>query len=973
MIFSRERTAKSPLATRPLVLFMTHQYLPNVGDAELFTLASEAGFRPFVVPWFSVNVRDGNTHVGGGYELLPDGSKRPVVSWEHVFPDLIFHRMNMSVQQEELFNRLARANPDAVLSYHPELGFLNSRWGAELCLREGEKKGIALARPETFLIPDEISPRLQKAGELGPLVFKHFDVSQGHGIAVSSPETFQAALEEGLDGSPAQFVVQRMVENEVEVDRKRCELQVYAYVESFRPLSYTVYADAFVRLVAPPPKLKRGRAPLSTLMNRLWEGEGHRRDQRLTVTQALEKLRAKGLRVEGFWERVDAMAKRLFECFADWKPLASAPNLHRLILLTGLDAMLVAGPEGVEPLFVGSHQTPLLHGFGPPEVDEKLLHVTRQWLARLLERCRRPQSILLPSPDFERAWPAITGTVRELGRANGEPITFEGAAEVLNHVEGRQRLVEEVGAHLSDGQSVALGASGERLRGLQLLISRHGGSAAMDIAVEDDADLRDLHVPLAGVFPTVGLDYCLVDTQPWPDAQFEYLHSGLIGPRVGADAATREESLLRYLGRVISPEPTADPLGKRFVEPGVGRTTLVDFLRVEGRQEFTDFSVLGVGLTPYSAGGYAMVGPYVDGKTSVNRAVHRFGCSERLEEAGCRVAKTLAIIRLPGLETTMPDETKAPAALIVRGFRSILRVKQLDPLASLFLSVQHRPQLLSFLLDPRWEVAQQPGPNAARTTTSNAASPRNLDLDFLQALYRFGGTTTCMRRITGERDGRAGSSYSERRAKERRLQVIYSYAPILLNIAKAKLARELGRDPELEPLSDQEYIYWFARTLGRQLALMKKVRFLHDYHQQGISRYTPNWIYTLCETNVTLLAEFPDLDTGVFTDRLDTRTLEELLISKEEFRTLQAGYESFHARDVSEARAVLRTLTLITFHGNVAREAWAAEQFTRGYEEGLSWPLAPPAKSNSHKPKRSRGAALTAIRRKPRRASPIFK
>jgi hypothetical protein len=117
---------------------------------------------------------------------------------------------------------------------------------------------------------------------------------------------------------------------------------------------------------------------------------------------------------------------------------------------------------------------------------------------------------------------------------------------------------------------------------------------------------------------------------------------------------------------------------------------------------------------------------------------------------------------------------------------------------------------------------------------------------------------------------------------------------------------------------------------------MKKLGFLHDYHHNGISRNTPRWIYTLCETNVTLLAEFPDLDTGIFVDQRDEEAMEELLISDDEFRLLQDGFEDFHARDVEEAKSVVRTLTLIVFHGDTAMEAWAVQEFNRSYNENAS-------------------------------------
>jgi hypothetical protein len=162
--------------------------------------------------------------------------------------------------------------------------------------------------------------------------------------------------------------------------------------------------------------------------------------------------------------------------------------------------------------------------------------------------------------------------------------------------------------------------------------------------------------------------------------------------------------------------------------------------------------------------------------------------------------------------------------------------------------------------------------------------------------------------------------------------VIHAYAPLLLDVAKGRLAVELGRDPVEEPLSDGEYVTWFAATLGRQLGIMHRLRFLHDYHHPGISRYTPFWQYTLTENNVTLLAEFPDLDTGIFVDRFDADIADELQLSRADIDVLRAGYEAFHLDDVHAARSVTTALALIALHGDRDEEAQARLRFQQAYE-----------------------------------------
>jgi hypothetical protein len=921
---------------RPALLFLTHSYTLNRGDLELFSLADEVGFHVFVVPWFCVNVNQGSTYVCGGFEVLSNGAKRPIVRWEEMSPKLIFHRLNISAAREELFNRLAQAHPDALLSYCYPLKFLTSRWEGELCLRRGESWGINVPRPKTFLVPNELTSELRNMNEHLPLVFSRADGSPGREFVVTDPGVLEAVLHRLTYQYTGRFVIQKVEKDEVILNKKAFRVRLYALVNSFHPLRYSVFYNGVAKASAVPQELKSHDELQNLFTSQALSRNGRQSDENIPLEQLLERLRGKGLWVDDFEDQVDHMVRSLFTCFANWGSLAMHPDIGRVFLITALEIMLMQREGSVVPLFLESHCTPLLHQLGPHEVDVSLLGTTRSWLTQLFERCHEPQSILLPAPDFDRAFPPIDEVVGKIQTSHDAPIVLRGAASILSHVDARQKLLERVGSRLPEGVPVRLRATDDRLEGVELTIHRNGHGTVLDFDFENDAAVGFLKPPLAHLFPTVGNDYCMVDTKPWPDARFLYLDPNTVGPRFGSTEATREESLLQYLGRVITDQPSTDLVGKRFVEPGIGRTCLIDFLRIDGCPHLSDFSVLGIGLTPYSEHGYAMVGPYVDGLTSAQRAAHRHKCAERLEAAGCRVAKTVAIIALPGLETTMPDETNAPAALIVRGFRSVLRVKQLDPLACLFMSTRHRPNLFSFLLDPRWEVNHSNGNQHARTITREAAWEQPLDYHLLQGLRRFGGGTSCLRRIVGSGSQLREETPSIQRARERRLQVIYSYAPMLLEKAKDKLARELGRDPDTEPLSDQEYVAWFGENLGAQLALMKRVRFLHDYHQEGIKRHTPQWIYTLCETNVTLLAEFPDLDTGIFTDRLDTDTLDELLLTKDEFDILRDGYDKFHKKDVEEAMMVLRTLSLIIFHGDRTKAAWAMEQFNRGYQAAAS-------------------------------------
>jgi hypothetical protein len=421
-----------------------------------------------------------------------------------------------------------------------------------------------------------------------------------------------------------------------------------------------------------------------------------------------------------------------------------------------------------------------------------------------------------------------------------------------------------------------------------------------DITVPDhhvgDGTDPDAVPSIVRLLPEIGPGPCVVDTVAWPAASFDFLDPDLLLP---ADPLTT-------LGRVIGTGP--GPVAPRVVEPGVGRTCLLSGAAVRNRPEFRDSSVLGIGLTPYSDRGYAMTGPHVDGLTSLLRARLRHRTADRLAAAGCRTARTTAVITLPGLGTTMPDHTLEPAALVVRAFRCVLRVKQLDPLATPFLSPQHRPLLWEFLSDARWEPSGDPGP-----------------LTF--AHPRLGGTVRSQRLISeAAGDPDVGPEAARRR------EVVGLYAPVLVRLATRRLTTDLGRDPDLAPVRPREYVTWFAGEIGRQLAVMRRERFLHEYHQPDIGRQDQNLTYSLCESNVSLLAEFVDFDTGLFCEDTDELTLDALRLRRSDLAELRTGYARWHERDKAEARSVVRTLGNIVGRGDRALAAAAMRAFDTAYE-----------------------------------------
>jgi len=449
----------------------------------------------------------------------------------------------------------------------------------------------------------------------------------------------------------------------------------------------------------------------------------------------------------------------------------------------------------------------------------------------------------------------------------------------------------------------------------------------LDARLGPGEHLSALRHPQASLFATIGGETGFVQTQEVSGAEFDFLDPALCGPVLDAEHREREPALLSYLGRVVAPHYRGEPIGRRFVEPGVGRSYLVDFLRVDGKPELLDFSVTGGGVTPYSRAGFVSVGRSIDGRAALKRALHRKNCAERLEEAGARASRVLGIVRLPEEPIVMPDGTTSPAVLIVRGFRSVLRVKQLDPIACFYHSFQHGPLVSSFLADSHWDPRQGAVPN------SLVDGPFRQDL--LRALDRY-GSSECLEGLVEQPLWEITGDDANSVARRIRLRLLYAYLPTVLGEVKRRVAGELGRDPKTEPLDDEEYVEWFASLLGRQLAIFRRLRFLHDYHQEGTSRHTPSYLYTLNTLNVTLMAEFPDLDTGIFVGEGESEMAEQLQLTNRDLTHLREQFLVFHMRDVAAARRVLHLLALIVCHGDRERAAWADAAFSSGYNHALT-------------------------------------
>jgi hypothetical protein len=433
--------------------------------------------------------------------------------------------------------------------------------------------------------------------------------------------------------------------------------------------------------------------------------------------------------------------------------------------------------------------------------------------------------------------------------------------------------------------------------------------------------------PLSALLPCPAEGHVRVVTKANPKAHFVHLARGLQGPDL-AGYPKGEAGLLRWLGRTIdqNADPAkADPLDTRLVEPGVGRSVLIDRLHLPGKPHLVDFTALGAGVTPYASGGYANVGRLIDGMAGRDRGQHRRQCAERLEAEGCRAGQVVAVIEMPGSIISVPHAPKIQAAVTVRGFRCVFRVKQLDPVGHFLHSTEYMAAAHELMLHPFWDR-----PAARRTADPAVAWQQQHTLAALDAYAQAGALGTLVEHALMPP---ADLGLSEARA--RRLTLVRLYAPLLLGLARARLAIELGRDPDSERPDNPAYVQWFAKSLGRQLATFCRLKFLHDYHHPGVARTSAGSLHSLSENNVSLLAEFPDLETSIFVDRPAEEQLETLFLTSADHDVLKENYGAFHAMERSYARSIVRTLAFVALDGDPSGITSALRRFDRSYAEKL--------------------------------------
>lgn len=369
---------------RPAILFLYERPArEDWFDPCFLWQAAAAGFRSYAVSWRSVQVSEGQTRIRGGFEAISPRGKRFLRAWEPVQPSVVLHRMVIWGPSADLIARLAQAYPRALISYHPLWEILECKWTTELCFRAGDLANVRVPRPATQLVENgEIRTALEVLGRSRPLIFKPSYGSQGNGIRLSTPLTFDAIAARLPYEGWSRHVVQEIVDDPVLYRKRRFVLRVYALVTSLDPLRYMVYREGVVRIAAAEfdPAHPADYSRVMTTWSFLRRDGGEILN--ISISELLDDLRGQMRGVERFWEHVDALHDRVFRCL---RAQQQDHNLQGRFLLAGTDIMMVRWHSSFELLFLESNVN--YPGVWARPADQKFHGIYKAWFADLMNLC----------------------------------------------------------------------------------------------------------------------------------------------------------------------------------------------------------------------------------------------------------------------------------------------------------------------------------------------------------------------------------------------------------------------------------------------------------------------------------------------------------------------------------------------------------------------------------------------------------
>ena len=266
------------------------------------------------------------------------------------------------------------------MSYTPGLSRISCKVETELAMLRGAKRGIVVARPQTFILNGEAPDDLRAFGRKHAMLFKPSRGSQCIGIRISTPSTFDRVLAAACR-SRKPYVVQELVMDSVLYEGHRADLRLYALVSSFSPLRFRVYRGGVVRIAARAANNASLDDGLAVLTGASYRKRHHADPGNATVEDFLSRLRAEGFLLDDFWERVDALMQDAFSCLVTSLPLSRA-NSSSCFYLTGFDVLLRPDGRRLQPIFIESNYFPQLNSWGAA-VDHALRAVHREWVTDL--------------------------------------------------------------------------------------------------------------------------------------------------------------------------------------------------------------------------------------------------------------------------------------------------------------------------------------------------------------------------------------------------------------------------------------------------------------------------------------------------------------------------------------------------------------------------------------------------------------
>jgi hypothetical protein len=402
----RQRPGKAPVL---LVLRETSAAV-NLRVASHLWLARACGFRPVLVNWRHVHADRSGTVLDRGVEVTPQLRLRPLVAGTTVAPAVVLHRKILGRRCERLVEQIAERHPDARLSYGAPWKVISRKWTAETCFRGGERAGILVPRPATYLVRKaRISRELHEVAGTRPLIFKPSTGSQCRGIWLSTPRSFPSVASRVRRSKWPVYVAQDLMLNGVLYHGRKVDLRLYVLVSSFRPLKLTLYREGVARIAARPFSESAPDEGLAALTGCCYRRRRQQRAENIPVTQLLNQLAAEGHRVEQFWPETEQVIYNAFRCLADYRPMAGVTDLERRFYLGGVDVLLTECDGTLRPLFIETNHVPQLNGWGRA-ADFALQAVHSAWLKELRAMC---SSELTPrnAKDARRLQPKISGKV----------------------------------------------------------------------------------------------------------------------------------------------------------------------------------------------------------------------------------------------------------------------------------------------------------------------------------------------------------------------------------------------------------------------------------------------------------------------------------------------------------------------------------------------------------------------------------